>query len=549
MNFKALESQRKLTGSYYTPPTIASFISKWVMESDPKTILEPSCGDGAFFSELNHLAQEQEQTNIEAYGVDLDQSVIQALETRYKNNEFDTLKLKLVHANFLEYSIKEISKGTKFDAVIGNPPFIRYQYLEPEHQALTERIFHEAGLQFTKHTNAWVPFVIQSLRLLNEGGRLAMVIPTELMHVLHANSLRKHLIDSCQKIAVVHIEDLFSSEVLQGVVLLLCEKKTKAFKGKAEISFPTASRYNLYNGHVYDFIKTINYKPSNDLNYKWTEGLLTPEEEAVYKKAKSLKDVKLFSDLAEPDVGIVTGANDFFLVPDHTVKEYGLQKYTKPMFGRSSHVKGMVFSQKDMEDNREQGLPVNFLEFPALDKSHFSKKVREYIELGEAQELHKRYKCRIRSPWYVVPSIWASEISMLKRAHDLPRLILNEAHAYTTDTAYRIRTRSDIKADQFVWCFANSLTALSSELESRHYGGGVIELVPSEIERLVIPYIEMPKGALKKLDTSYRNLKGASEILKEQDQTILKKIGLSDKEIQILHSAWNRLKDRRQRKD
>ncbi len=35
--------------------------------------------------------------------------------------------------------------------------------------------------------------------------------------------------------------------------------------------------------------------------------------------------------------------------------------------------------------------------------------------------------------------------------------------------------------------FLNGLTALTAELEGRHYGGGVLELVPSEIEKLLVP--------------------------------------------------------------
>ena len=74
---------------------------------------------------------------------------------------------------------------------------------------------------------------------------------------------------------------------------------------------------------------------------------------------------------------------------------------------------------------------------------------------------------------------------MLKRSHNVPRLILNKAGAYTTDTAYRIR--SEIAPDRLVASFLNPLTALSAELEGRHYGGGVLELVPSEIEKLLVP--------------------------------------------------------------
>ena len=60
-----------------------------------------------------------------------------------------------------------------------------------------------------------------------------------------------------------------------------------------------------------------------------------------------------------------------------------------------------------------------------------------------------------------MPSVYATEIGMLKRAHNTPRLILNELGAYTTDTAYRIRT-SHVGAQRLVGCFVNPLTALSA---------------------------------------------------------------------------------------
>ena len=39
-----------------------------------------------------------------------------------------------------------------------------------------------------------------------------------------------------------------------------------------------------------------------------------------------------FKELASVDVGIVTGANKFFLVPDKLVKDFGLQSWAHPMF-------------------------------------------------------------------------------------------------------------------------------------------------------------------------------------------------------------------------
>jgi hypothetical protein len=114
--------------------------------------------------------------------------------------------------------------------------------------------------------------------------------------------------------------------------------------------------------------------------------------------------------------------------------------------------------------------------------------VQRYLRSGEEQGLPKRYKCRVREPWFRVPSVHATPVAMLKRAHHFPRLVLNKAQVFTTDTAYRIQPKQ-VTAASLVYSFLNSLTSLSAELEGRHYGGGVLELVPSEIERLILPVV------------------------------------------------------------
>lgn len=132
---------------------------------------------------------------------------------------------------------------------------------------------------------------------------------------------------------------------------------------------------------------------------------------------------------------------------------------------------------------------------------------------------------------------------MLKRSHDTPRLILNCVGAYTTDTAYRIRALRGT-AQGLVYGFFNSLTALSAELEGRHYGGGVLELVPSEIEKLLLPAPEGIVPDVKQLDRMVRE-DTVAETLEVQSEALL---GILSKAEQMdLLSAWATLRDRRHR--
>lgn len=134
---------------------------------------------------------------------------------------------------------------------------------------------------------------------------------------------------------------------------------------------------------------------------------------------------------------------------------------------------------------------------------------------------------------------------MLKRSHDTPRLILNRMGAYTTDTAYRIRTLG-VSAEKLVGCFINPLTALSAELEGRHYGGGVLELIPSEIERLLIPLPEGAEVNLGELDAAIRSLP-THDVLAQQGKAVLGAMGLPRVKQTCVLEGWRKLRNRRHR--
>ncbi len=96
-----------------------------------------------------------------------------------------------------------------------------------------------------------------------------------------------------------------------------------------------------------------------------------------------------------------------------------------------------------------------------------------------------------------------------KRAHSYHRMVLNEADAVTTDTIYRgWMTSHDVTARDLVAGFHNSLTLLTAELEGRSFGGGVLELVPSEIERLSIAAIPELGEELDRFDAVARSTNG-----------------------------------------
>ncbi|MCP5536146.1 MAG: SAM-dependent DNA methyltransferase [Akkermansiaceae bacterium] len=539
MNFIEFESAQKLRGGFYTESAIAEYLVRWISEKKPKSILEPSCGDGSFLRAIKAVGLNS-VSDIVACELD----PVEAAKAR----ETTKLPVEVLDSDFLRWYLIHGQNGKRFDAVLGNPPFIRYQYLPSEQQLLAEKIFSQLGLRFTKHTNAWVPFVLASLRLLKPGGRLAMVIPSEIFHIPHAQSLRQYLGEHCSKILIIDPKEIWFGETLQGTVLLLAEKKAESReKGHGVAVIPARSRESLNESPEEHFQSSI-YANGSTIEGKWMPVFLTVEERALLSDLRSRDDVKKFSEIASVDVGIVTGANKFFLVPDATVSEFSLQRWAHPMFGRSNHVKGLVYGGADHESNKKTGLPANFLWFEEEQIEKLPANVRKYLDIGLSQSLHTRFKCRTRKTWYKVPSVYSAPIAMLKRAHHFPRLVLNSAEAYTTDTAYRIQPLN-IKPAQLVFGFVNSLTSLTAEMEGRHYGGGVLELVPSEIERLLVPVIKATNRDLQMADKRFRSVSNDTDFLRIHDALVLGRLGLSESDQDSLHSAWMKLRDRRHRVD
>ena len=110
-----------------------------------------------------------------------------------------------------------------FDVVVGNPPFIRYQTFPEPHRSRAMAIMQGFGLTPNRLTNIWVPFVVAAAMSLRPGGRMALVLPAELLQVTYAGQLRSFLTDRFTRIDIVACNELFFENAEQEVVLLLAD--------------------------------------------------------------------------------------------------------------------------------------------------------------------------------------------------------------------------------------------------------------------------------------------------------------------------------------
>jgi adenine-specific DNA-methyltransferase len=524
-------SAEKLRGGFYTPEPIANFILHWGLNGAKNIdILEPSCGDGVFLEQLKKLNLEYK--SVTAIELD-DVEVLKAKSVKLN-------KSQVIHNDFHTF-FNDTKK--KFDLVIGNPPYIRYQFFNREQQAAAGKIFELAGLTYSKLTNAWVSFVIgSSLLLKKKGGKIGFVLPAEILQVGYALQLRKFLAQFFNKITIISFEKLVFPNIQQEVVLLLCEKDSSNEHYIDHIELKDASGLASL-----DLNKLNSPKKRIDFNTnKWTFYFLEQDEIDFLEYIAEKRKIPTIGDFARVEVGITTGSNDFFTVPLDTVNDYSLQEYAKPMVGRSVQVNSVIFTEKDWEQNKLSNSKAHLLVFP--DRRNLKKKngAVNYIAYGESIGINKGYKCGIRQDWFVVPSLKISDGLFIRRNNIYPKLIINKANAYTTDTMHRVFVKPNVDINSFTASYYNSLSLAFAEVCGRSHGGGVLELMPNETERILLPYSNENAKLLADIDLMIREKVDIKEILKKTDNLILKlQYGFTDKEIKLANNIWRKLSSRR----
>ena len=144
----------KLRGGFYTPETITKFILAWAFNGNKFCdILEPSCGDGAFLKSLKKGKYSfNSVTAIEYYK-----------EEAQKAQKVTLQNTKVIISDFHKYCN---TTSQKFDIVIGNPPYIRYQYFDKEQQQEALKIFKNRKIDILL-TDIKMPFM-DGIKLMKE---------------------------------------------------------------------------------------------------------------------------------------------------------------------------------------------------------------------------------------------------------------------------------------------------------------------------------------------------------------------------------------------
>ena len=552
-----MTKETKKTGTYYTPQRLADYIVYRLFKEgsysfdSPLDVLEPSAGDGIFLDALlngNYYKEERDLLSVSDIpylridAIEIDDEVAVNLDIKTKIYNPTLGNIEVHNGDYLEYFL---NSDKKYDLIIGNPPYVRRRNMSKPTQDLCAQVHKAAGITDEKPKNLWTSFFAGAKASLKDKGAIAYVLPTDLLQVKYTQEIRELLYHEFERVEIFSLNWIYFDDIEQDVVILICSNGHGSSRPKfCHIdSLEDLEHPKHYEDYDNSQRSTLN---------KWTNYLLSAEEfkllDSLHKRIKP----QAIRSYCDSGAGIVTAANDFFIINRQKVEQYRLQEIAKPTIKKSSSMfPAVILTQEDLERKAEEGAEIFFIDFPDKPTADLPDHYIAYLKTGEEQDIHQRYKMLKRKNWYAVPSVWNSEAFFTKRSNIFPRIIKNDADAFVTDAFYRIQMKEGMDLRSFTLTFHNVFTFIYAELSGRYYGGGVLELTPNEFKGLPVPNVleKVDPQSLALLDEMLRNNRPLAEILDLTDEIILQKTcGLSQRDTIMLRKIYLKLLRRRLKK-
>jgi methylase of polypeptide subunit release factors len=494
--------QRKSLGAFYSPQALVAPMVSWAITRADQEVLDPSCGDGVFLESaacrLRQLGAAPRQAASLLHAVDLNPDAARVTRDRLSSAlglPFDNVRLESFFALTPPGALFGPTVGV--DVVIGNPPYIRYQeFAGGARLEALERATH-AGVQLSRLASSWAHFVAHAVAFLRPGGRLALILPAELIHTTYAAPLREHLRRSFEEVHIISFRQSVFPDVQAEVVLLLAAGKGGGAGrlGLAEVE-TGADLADLAA-----VLASAEVFAGGEDSEKWIPGYTAHPGAVTLDHLQERGLLGPLGDVGKANIGFVSGANEYFVVTPEEAALWRLPESSlRPALIRARQIPGLQITPAEMDQARSQGERCLLW----LPNERLNRAEQAYVRRGEDLGYAERYKCRVRSPWFRVPGVTTPDAFLTYMSDVVPRLCLNRAQVVSSNTLHNIRLPR-IPAGlrkAFVTAFYNSATLLSCERVGRSYGGGVLKLEPREADRILVPSVDLVarhKSALAKL--------------------------------------------------
>ncbi len=538
----------KARGAFFTDRAVADFLVRWAVRESNEHVMDPSFGEGVFlFAAADRLLQLGGEPSRQVKGIELHPPSFE-LATRTAGQAYGIPQTAFQQMDFFEL----LPGAFQVDAVVGNPPFVRYQTFTGVTRKRALQRAESLGVDISALTSSWAPFLVHAVSMVKPGGRLAMVMPFELVHAGYAKPVLAFLTGSFAGVSVLTFEQRLFPKLNEDTILLTADRKGYGparlawinCRGPGELGRIDAGQSPQLPGEG----TTIDQAALDRGDSRFISYVLPEKVRALYQELCRLPQVNRLGELAYAGIGYVTGANDYFhLTPDEARRWDIPEEFLFAAVRRGRALTGTRFTQADWYTGaatKDTGFLL------CISKEHTPPdRLTPYLERGVKLGVPQRYKCRTRSPWYAVPHVSVPDAFLTYMAGAFPKLAVNNAGAVAANTLHLVRAHdpASTPADALAMAWVTSLTRLSAEIEGHALGGGMLKLEPREARQVLIPRVPVRtvEASAAELDETFRR-QGPEAARRNANRPILQEgLGLSARDCQLLDRGAELLLNRR----
>ncbi|MHA1222438.1 MAG: Eco57I restriction-modification methylase domain-containing protein [Candidatus Heimdallarchaeaceae archaeon] len=257
-------------------------------------ILDTGCGKGVFLEVLRDFGYKNVQ------GIEINLELFSECKKLFPNYD-------VINTNYLIWKV-----DGKFEIIIGNPPYAHYSSLPLITKREVERITK------SKEGDIYYSFIIKSIDLLKEGGKLIYIVPYSFFFNTYANEVRKKISQNGFLDLVIDLDEnrLFYKENPETIIFRFI-KNSAAISPKTTIlrikkknvpvkKIKEEALFSIKNERSSSYFEYFQREPFNHESVIWS----------TYPYIHLKKAIRL-RDVAWVGVGLVTGYDKAFKLQNY----------------------------------------------------------------------------------------------------------------------------------------------------------------------------------------------------------------------------------------
>lgn len=465
-------------GQFWTPDWVAEAMCAYVLRDGSTRLFDPAVGAGAFFRAGKKAAKHHGQ-KIALTGMEIDPKALrQGIEQGLAEDDLSAVVL----GDFVFQPPKHL-----LPAIVANPPYLRHHRISAsDKEKLKLLALKTLGKALDGRAGLHIFFLIRALSLLEEGGRLAFIMPADTCEGKSAPELWRWIgANYCLDAVVAFAADASPFPGVDTNPLIFFIRKAPPKE-----TFHWALCHEPRTDALSSWVSSDFHSQEDELvvsDRDLIEGLQTGLSRAPVESDGSKY---VLGDFVRVVRGIATGANEFFFLTGDRVAQLGIpKKYLLRAVGRTRDIPDTEVSDHTLKMLEREGRPTWLLTLSGEPAAQFPESVRHYLTEGEIQGLPKRALISQRKPWYKMETreIPPFLFSYLGRRNS--RFIRNRAGVLPlTGFLCVYPLHSDAVFIETVWAILDDPDTVANLARiGKSYGGGAVKVEPRSLERLPIP--------------------------------------------------------------